>query len=216
MVASNMSWAKAFILTTVMTCWLSPSQASWGSAARASDTPVQQLTVRPMLPPKSPTPNELAAVAAMQANQHKPLPSATEVLVWANEAAVAAYSYDHANLRQFLQQAQRYFSPEGWQQFMSPKRKLLLQQEVSEHAVVSAVATGAPLIMAERQLKQGYNWMVQIPMLTTRYQMDKTQKQEWVMTLQIQYQDSNMPGGLRHLAIQQIAANPTGQQRSHL
>ena len=48
-----------------------------------------------------------------------PMVSASALLSWANQAAVAAFSYNFANYRQALQDASDYFTPEGWKDFQA-------------------------------------------------------------------------------------------------
>ena len=70
------------------------------------------------------------------------------VLEWSNTAATAAYSYNFVNYRQALQQAADYFTPEGKQMFFAAiKSSNNLQAVISKKLIVSAVATGVPVIL---------------------------------------------------------------------
>ena len=74
-----------------------------------------------------------------------PVVSASALLQWANQAAVAAFSYNFANYRQALQDASEYFTPEGWKDFQAAlESSNNLNAVITKKLVVSAVATGAP------------------------------------------------------------------------
>lgn len=91
-----------------------------------------------------------------------------ELLQWANQAAVAAYTYNFVNYRQELQAASEYFTPHGWTQFTeSLKATRNLETVQAKKLVVSATATGAPRITDQGLLNGRYAWKVQIPLLVT-------------------------------------------------
>jgi intracellular multiplication protein IcmL len=98
------------------------------------------------------------------------------VLVWANEAAVSVYSYNFASYRKNLQDASAYFTPTGWKTYMQALQQSgKLKAVIEKKLVVSAVATGAPLIL-KKSLEQGrFTWTVEIPMLVT-YQSAHAQR----------------------------------------
>ena len=41
------------------------------------------------------------------------------LLLWSNQAATAAFTYDFVNYRQALQSASDYFTPDGWRDFLN-------------------------------------------------------------------------------------------------
>ena len=47
----------------------------------------------------------------------RPVVSASALLQWTNQAAVAAYTYNFSNYRKALQEASEYFTPKGWKDF---------------------------------------------------------------------------------------------------
>ena len=49
----------------------------------------------------------------------QPVVNPGELAQWANQAAVAAYTYNFVNYRKELQAASEFFTPEGWTQFQN-------------------------------------------------------------------------------------------------
>jgi intracellular multiplication protein IcmL len=112
--------------------------------------------------------------------------SSASLLEWANTAATAAYSYNFVNYRQALQQAADYFTPEGKQMFFSAiKRSNNLQAVMSKKLIVSAVATGVPVILEQGLLADRYTWKVQIPMLITFQSASQFSQQAVTVTMLI-------------------------------
>lgn len=106
------------------------------------------------------------------------------VLEWSNTAATAAYNYNFVNYRQALQQAADYFTPEGKQMFFSAiKSSNNLQAVISKKLIVSAVATGVPVILEQGLLAGRYTWKVQIPMLITFQSASQFSQQSVTVTM---------------------------------
>lgn len=108
------------------------------------------------------------------------------VLEWANTAATAAYSYNFVNYRQALQQAADYFTPEGRQMFFNAvKSSNNLQAVISKKLIVSAVATGVPVVLEQGVMLGRYTWKVQIPMLITFQSASQFSQQSVTVTMLI-------------------------------
>lgn len=117
-------------------------------------------------------------------NEPNMTPSA--LLQWANMAAIAAYTYSFVNYRQELQSASTYFTPEGWQNFISALQDSgNLNAVISKKLIVSAVAKGAPVILNEGLLNGRYTWRVQMPMLITYQSASQKSDQDVVVTMLI-------------------------------
>lgn len=94
--------------------------------------------------------------------------STASLLQWANTAAVAAFTYNFVNFRAELQAASEFFTPEGWQAYLESLRTSNNLVAVrAKQLVVSAVATGAPVITQQGVVGGRYTWQVQMPMLVT-------------------------------------------------
>ncbi len=113
--------------------------------------------------------------------------SPPSVLQWANQAAVAAYSYNFVNWRSELQAASQFFTPNGWESFiqaLSDSNNLTAIQK--KRLIVSAVAQGAPVILDQGVSSMGrYYWKVQMPMLVTFQSASQISTQKIVVTMLI-------------------------------
>ncbi len=142
----------------------------------------------------------------------RPVVSASALLQWANQAAVAAYTYNFADYRQSLQLASDYFTPNGWKDFQTAlKNSGNFETVLAKKLVVSAVATGAPVIIDQGEIQGRYAWKVQMPLLVT-YQSASTSIQDPLMvTLLItRVSTLNVPKGI---AISQYIATPASGGR---
>lgn len=112
--------------------------------------------------------------------------STSALLQWATQAAVAAYTYNYVNYRKELQAASEFFTPEGWQSFLEALDKSKnLTTVIERKLVVSAIVTGAPVILEQGVRNGRYTWRVQMP-ITVTYQGANTQRQEtYALTLLI-------------------------------
>lgn len=109
------------------------------------------------------------------------------LLQWANSAAIASYTYNFVNYRQELQAASEFFTPEGWQQFISAlKASNNLNSVIDKKLVVSAVATGAPIVLDQGVIDGVYTWRVQMPMLVTYQSASQVARQKLTVTMVIQ------------------------------
>jgi intracellular multiplication protein IcmL len=109
------------------------------------------------------------------------------LLQWANSAAIAAYTYNFVNYRQELQSASEFFTPEGWNEFISALNSSNnLKAVLDKKLVVSAVATGAPVIVDQGVLNGTYTWSIQMPMLVTYQSASQTARQNIVVKIVVQ------------------------------
>lgn len=100
----------------------------------------------------------------------QPNMSTDDVAKWAIEAVEAAYSYDFVNFRRQLQDAQKYFSDYGWQQYMrslAQSNNLLALTE--RKMLFIAKVVGAPKLTASGILGGAYAWKFDLPLLVTYY-----------------------------------------------
>ena len=137
----------------------------------------------------------------------RPVVGANALLQWANQAAVSAYSYNFSDYRKALQEASEYFTPNGWKNFqVALKASQNLNTVIAKKLVVSAVATGAPVIIEQGILRGRYAWKVQMPLLVN-YQSASTSIQDpLIVTLLItRVSTLYVPKGI---AIQQYIAAP--------
>lgn len=128
----------------------------------------------------------------------QPNVSQSALLQWANTAAIAAYTYNFVNYRQALQEASAYFTPDGWAAFMEAlESSNNLTAVQAKKLVVSAVATGAPVILQQGLLSGIYSWRVQMPMLVTYQSASQFSRQSIIVTMLItRISTLNSPQGI--------------------
>lgn len=122
----------------------------------------------------------------------------TALLQWANTAAVSAYTYNFVNYQQALQEAQNYFTPDGWAAFMEAlSSSNNLTAVKAKKLVVSAVATGAPVILQQGMLSGVYAWRIQMPMLVTYQSASQFSRQSILVTMLVtRVSTLNSPQGI--------------------
>lgn len=109
------------------------------------------------------------------------------LLQWANASAIAAYSYNFQNYRKELQSASEFFTPDGWTEFTNAlKASNMLNTVIEKKLVVSAVATGAPVILDQGMFNGVYTWKVEMPMLVTYVSASQSARQNIVVKMMIQ------------------------------
>ncbi len=91
------------------------------------------------------------------------------VINWAKLAVSEIFTYKFTNIRDRMNRASRYFTPEGWDGFVqSAQEKGLLQNVTSQLQFVTTVPTTA-VISAEYDADNRHYWIVQVSMLTSVY-----------------------------------------------
>lgn len=90
-----------------------------------------------------------------------------QLLSWASQAALASYSFNFLDYRSNLQNARKYFTPEGFDNFVKAlDTSGNLQTVIDRRLVVKPVITDVPIIVREGMINnQRYGWRIQIPML---------------------------------------------------
>lgn len=114
----------------------------------------------------------------------EPNQSDSAVLQWANQAAIAAFSYNFVNYHGELQAASTYFTADGWQQFIDALQQAgNLDTVRTKKLIVSAVATRAPIILQKGVLNGRYSWRIQMPILVTYQSASEFTQQNNVVTM---------------------------------
>lgn len=116
----------------------------------------------------------------------EPAISNSVLLQWAVGAATAAYSYNFVNYREALQNVQNKFTPDGWKNFENAlKGTRLLETVITKKLIVSAVATGAPVIEEQGVINGYYTWKVNLPLLVTYQSSTELTQQPLIITTYI-------------------------------
>jgi len=140
---------------------------------------------------------------------NEPNLSKAALLQWANTAAVAAFTYNFVNFRQELQAASEFFTSAGWEAFVkSLTQSRNLAAVRAKNLVVSAVATGAPIILQEGVVSGRYTWRVQMPMIVTYQSGSQISQQSLIITMLVtRISTLNSPQGI---GIAQFIGTPSG------
>lgn len=127
-----------------------------------------------------------------------PNQSDSAVLQWANQAAIAAFSYNFVNYRSELIASSGFFTAEGWDQFITAlAASNNLEAVKAKKLVVSAVATMAPVILQKGVLNGRYAWRIQMPILVTYQSASEFSQQNLVVTMLVTRVDPlNFPRGI--------------------
>lgn len=139
---------------------------------------------------------------------NEPNLSTAAVLQWAQTAVVSAFTFDFANYRSQLQSVSQYFTTDGWQEFQNALQSSgNINTVTTNRMVVSAVATGAPVVTREGILDNHYAWRITMPMLIT-YQSTRVSQQNVIASiLVIRISTLTNPKGI---GIAQLILNSTG------
>jgi len=137
----------------------------------------------------------------------EPNQSDSAVLQWANQAAIAAFTYNFVNYRTELQASSGFFTAEGWDQFLTAlQQSNNLDAVKAKKLIVSAVATKAPIILQKGVLNGRFAWRVQMPLLVTYQSASEFSQQNNVVTLLItRVSTLNSPRGI---GISQFVVGP--------
>lgn len=127
-----------------------------------------------------------------------PNQSDSAVLQWANQAAIAAFTYNFVNYREELQASSGFFTADGWTQFLNAlQQSNNLDAVKAKKLIVSAVATRAPIILQKGLLNGAYSWRVQMPILVTYQSASEFSQQNNVVTMLItRVSTLNSPRGI--------------------
>ncbi|KTD66075.1 type IVB secretion system apparatus protein IcmL/DotI [Legionella spiritensis] len=139
----------------------------------------------------------------------EPNQSDSAVLQWANQAAIAAFTYNFVNYREELKASSGFFTTEGWQQFLDAlQQSNNLDQVKAKKLIVSAVATRAPIILQKGVLNGRFSWRVQMPILVTYQSASEFSQQNNVVTMLItRISTLESPRGI---GISQFVVGPAG------
>ena len=136
----------------------------------------------------------------------QPVVTQSALLQWAARAGVAAYTYNFVDYRAQLQEASDYFTPQGWTNFEDAlKGSRNLETVLTRKLVVTAVPTGAPIILDQAPINGRYAWKVQMPILVTYQSASTTYQQPLIISMLVtRVPDVDKPDGI---AIAQFVAS---------
>lgn len=128
-------------------------------------------------------------------------PDDTQLAVWANEAIVATFTYNHNNFLARQKEIANYFTAESWITYSKALTDAKLPESVKTNSYsVSAVATLPPEITA---LKDN-TWQAVMPVLVIYKNYEYKQKQ--TLSIKINFKSVANGAGVRGLAITKLQA----------
>ena len=111
--------------------------------------------------------------------------SERQLLQFAQEAAVASYTFDFVNYRKQLSELSSYYTKEGYGEYIDALTRSNLDIVTRRKYVVSAVASGAPIV-SRSGLRQGvYAWEVQMPMSVVYQSSAERADQKFVVKMML-------------------------------
>lgn len=98
----------------------------------------------------------------------QPNMSVSALSQWVTTAVIAVNTYDFVNYRDQLQKASEYFTADGWQAYLQALQgSRNLDAVLQKKLTVTAVATGAPVIIRQWLDSGVATWQIQLPVLIT-------------------------------------------------
>lgn len=98
----------------------------------------------------------------------QPVLTDAELLQFATQASVAAYTYNYVNYRKELQGVADFFTAQGWKNYQEELKKSKNLEAVLKNKLVGfATPTGAPVIVDRGVVNGVYAWKVTLPLLAT-------------------------------------------------
>ena len=143
---------------------------------------------------------------------NQPVVSQSQLTSWVSSAIVSVYAYDYLRYRSQLQNAQQYFSADGWSDFLASLRASgNLVTVRNQKLMVSAVPTGSAVITNRRILNGAFTWQVEMPLLVT-YEGSSSQRSQSVLVRVIvsRVPIQNNPQGIAIQKFVSSALNVTG------
>lgn len=109
------------------------------------------------------------------------------LLQWVSIATRSVMNLDFVHYQDQLNQAQIYFTPGGWKKFQDALQKSgLLPTVLSKKLMMTAVVSGAPIIVNQAVLNGHFTWTVQMPVLVTFSSASENSQTKLVVTVNVQ------------------------------
>jgi intracellular multiplication protein IcmL len=106
------------------------------------------------------------------------------IFQWVSQAVQSAFSLDYIHYREQLQTASESFTPSGWQWFVNSLKKTGNLTTLTQLEMVSnAQITGAPSMLFKGILDGRYVWEVEIPLLVTYNNLNRSIPQPLKITV---------------------------------
>lgn len=142
----------------------------------------------------------------------QPVLSDGSIKSWVTRSVPEIYSLDFINYRRQLSQAEKYFTPFGWQNFLQAFNAELANIR-DQQLVATASVSDQPVILGSAVINGVYSWKVQVPIMVNYVKGGQEQTQHFVWTLVLQRVNNNESGEMVGISqIVQTAADNTNNQ----
>jgi hypothetical protein len=129
-------------------------------------------------------------------------PDKTQLAVWANEAIVATYTFDHEHFLEQQKGIAKYYTAKGWIAYSNALNDSGLPEKIKTNAYfASSVATWPPTLTA----LDSNHWKAVMPLLVVYKNPQSQQKQN--LEVVITFEEAPKGQGVRGLAITSINSN---------
>lgn len=116
----------------------------------------------------------------------EPVITSKYMLQWASLATRAAYNLDFAHYKQQLNKAKPYFTPTGWQKFLTAlKSSGVLTEMINQKLVMSAVVYGPAVILNSAVIHGRFTWRIQLPLLVTFTSANHSTRNHLMITMSV-------------------------------
>ena len=117
----------------------------------------------------------------------QPNMSVSSLLQWVTSSVVSVNTFDFVNYRDQLQKASEFFTAEGWQAYLTALQSSRnLDAVIQKKLTVTAVATGAPVIVRQWLENGVMTWQIQLPVLITYQSASNYVPQNNIIILKVQ------------------------------
>ena len=117
----------------------------------------------------------------------EPVITNSYLLQWASLATRAAYNLDFTNYQSELQAASPFFTPDGFQKLQAAFNSSgLLDTVVQKKLIMSAIVSGAPIIINSFVLYGRHNWVIQLPLLVSFESASEHRRVHVLVTMRVQ------------------------------
>lgn len=104
------------------------------------------------------------------------------LLSWASEAVSSSFTIDFQNYRKKIQENKRFFTEQGFEEYVSAlQTSTRLPQIIENYMVSSAVPEGAPVVVNEGVVNGIYAWKIRMPVIVSYQSGVKSSPSERLM-----------------------------------
>lgn len=117
----------------------------------------------------------------------EPVLTSQFILEWASLAARKSFNLDFVHYQDQLNAAKPYFTPDGWSKFQGAlKSSGMLDMVTGKKVVMSAIVSGAPVVLSQSVIHGRYTWTIQLPVLLSFSSTSENRKMRYILTMNVQ------------------------------